>query len=269
MVTYRRPQYLGEAVQGLLRQSWTDWELLVVDDSEDDATQLRLRQWHPDPRFRYFHRGRKLGYASALNFGLERAQGDYIAILDDDDYWIEPDKLALQAAYLDRHPDCCACSSAILKIDPEGRPLGRVEYPENDTEIRACLLVCNPIANCSVMFRKSLGRYDEQVRHTADWDLWLRAGRTGKFFNFSQPMCAYRVWPGSGTRTNASAHVADRYGIIRRYRRDYPGLGRAVTLTALLWLHARLPAGFQESAERRLSRLRRAVRRWVLPQPVR
>src|SRR3954452_21820308 len=95
MLTYNRPQKIGRAIASVCAQTYQDWELLVVQDGSNAETMQTLREWTArDPRIQHLRRGVIGCIAEASNYGLRQAQGEYIAILDDDDYWSLPEKLA-------------------------------------------------------------------------------------------------------------------------------------------------------------------------------
>jgi glycosyltransferase involved in cell wall biosynthesis len=265
LVTYRRPQFLRAAVASLLRQRLQDWELAIVDDSEDEVTGAIVAAWSTEARIRYFHRCGKGGYANALNFGLDHTTGAYVAILDDDDCWLDPAKLSKQVKYLDANPACGVCGGWFHQIGADGGLLARIRGPESDAQIRERMLFANAMANSTVLFRRELGRYDETMRHTADWDLWLRAGVQWKFHNLPEFLAGYRCWPGGGSALDARAHVLDRVLMWRRYHKYYPRSGKALTLIGLKWLHARLPPAATARLLGRFPRAAKALRRWTYP----
>ena len=166
MLTCNRPQFLSRAMQSVIEQTLEDWELIVVHDGPDQQTSAVMEKWVArDPRIRYYHRDRTGNIANANNYGLARAHGEYVAILDDDDYWVAPEKLAKQVAFLDSHPDYAGCGAGMTAIDENGNVLMSFLKPEQDDQIRARALCANPMAHSTTMFRRSLGEeigfYDE------------------------------------------------------------------------------------------------------------
>jgi len=93
--------YLGEAMRGVCRQTFEDWEAIIVDDGSTDQTGEVAAQCLQDPRIRYVRRTHQ-ERSAARNEGIARSSGPYIALLDADDCWL-PDKLAKQVALLERH----------------------------------------------------------------------------------------------------------------------------------------------------------------------
>jgi len=264
MLTYNRPQLIGRAIASACDQSFRDWELIIVQDGSNPETAAFLKDWLArEPRIRYFPRGTVGSIAEASNFGLEKARGEYIAILDDDDYWSDPEKLARQVQFLDRDPAYVACGGGYVIIDQHGRKRGMFLKPEDDGAIRRRALLANPVANSTAVFRRVIqGRpalYDPAVRGFADWDFWLTLAQQGKLYNFPSYLAHYALWEGSGSfqasRSNARASVQ----IVRKHRRHYSGFPFAIILAYLNLCYSYLPAPIRRVSYGTLSALKKAL----------
>jgi glycosyltransferase involved in cell wall biosynthesis len=161
--------YLAEAVDSVLAQTMTDWELIVVDDgSAEPFPDVTV-----DDRIRVVrkHNG---GPASARNFGLELATGDFVAFLDADDVW-SPTKLARQLDVLRRQPHVSLCATQFRHIDADGAE-GAIGYGRPMS--RADLLSTGDgICTSSVMVRRSAlrgQRFRPEVQPAEDFDMWIR-----------------------------------------------------------------------------------------------
>src|SRR5512147_897840 len=89
MLTFNRPRFISRAIESIVAQTFTDWELIVVHDGPNEEIASIMQGWAArEPRVRYFRRTEKGNIAQANNFGLRQAHGEYVAVLDDDDYWI-------------------------------------------------------------------------------------------------------------------------------------------------------------------------------------
>ena len=104
--TYQSERYLSDAVDSVLTQSFSDFELLVVDDGSTDRT-LDILRGCADPRIRVVQ-GRRRGLADALNLGIDDARGEYVARFDADDLMV-PNRLARQVEFLDENPGVAVC----------------------------------------------------------------------------------------------------------------------------------------------------------------
>ncbi|MFO7958554.1 MAG: glycosyltransferase [Candidatus Brocadiia bacterium] len=175
--TYNRPDYLPEAVRSVVNQEFTDWEMLVINDGGVDVGDVVARVG--DERVRYHNRPQNRGKAACLNFGLERARGEYIAYLDDDDIWY-PNHLETLAAALDADPGIGAAYSDLYKTIVLPGEDGR-RYPvEKRVDVcrdfnRMFMFHFNHTLHVSLMHRKGLalraGGYNEDVRVLIDWNI--------------------------------------------------------------------------------------------------
>jgi glycosyltransferase involved in cell wall biosynthesis len=184
ITTYKRNHLLGEAVESVLTQTYRDIELIVVDDNpEDSSTDAILARFGRD-RFIHIKNTINMGGAASLNIGLERASGDYVAILDDDDAWTSPDKLARQAAFLDAHPDYVAVGTACVVVDEGGHVIAFDKRRLAVGGRRSWLYFKSPFAHSSVMYRRrealDVGGYDLALPRGKDLDMYLKLIRRGQ-----------------------------------------------------------------------------------------
>jgi glycosyltransferase involved in cell wall biosynthesis len=264
MLTCNRPQFLGRAIQSVVNQSLEDWELIVVQDGPNQQTARAMEQWvERDPRIRYFQRDRGGNIANACNYGLARARGQYVAILDDDDYWVDPDKLRKQVAFLASHPDYAGCGGGMTVVDDHENVQMSYLKPEQDPEIRASALCANPMTHSTTMFRRSLGEgigyYDESLAGYQDWDLWLRFGRLGKLYNFPEIFTRYTLWSGGGSFQQQRRNVLSAVKIVFRHRTGYRGFPRALVLVLMHLAYAYLPASVRKYSFSFLARQKKAI----------
>lgn len=264
MLTCNRPQYLDRAIRSVIHQSLTDWELIVVHDGPDPQTAAAMEQWvKRDARIRYFHRERAGNIANACNYGLARARGRFIAILDDDDCWIAADKLHKQVAFLNSHSEYAGCGGGMTVMDENENVQMSYLKPEQDGEIRRRALWANPMTHSTTMFRRSLGEgighYDESLAGYQDWDLWLRLGRVGKLYNFPEIFTGYTLWSGGGSFQQQRKNALSAVKIVLRHRADYRGFPGAVALALLHLVYAQLPARLRKFSFSFLARRKKAM----------
>ncbi len=261
MTTYNRPQFVGQSIQSVIDQTLKDWELVISDDSENNATEKVVEPFaDKDKRIHYFHRLKKGSIANSSNFALGKATGEYVAILDDDDWWMDPKKLEKQIAFLDTHRDYIGCGGGFVSINKDGKETGKILKQRDDAAIRRVALYANPMANSTTMFRRvEAGFYDESLPQFADWDFWLHAGKIGKLYNFPDYFLAYRMWHEGASFLYQKTNVNAAFVIIRRYKHDYPGFTKAYILTAMYWIYARFPAFIRNGMNEFLSRLKKAL----------
>ena len=191
ILTKNRAELLKKALAGVGAQSFKDFELVVVDDGSTDKTAAVLLA----ARATVLRHPQSLGIIKSRQEALARSQGDYIAILDDDDQWVDNDKLKKQVEFLDAHPDCVIVGGGILISNPQSQ-ISRFR-PQTDAQIRRTMLLRNNFFTSTVMFRrgaaiKAGGFLSDGVDLAEDYDLWLRLGKFGKFYNFPGVFTLYR-----------------------------------------------------------------------------
>ncbi|PID56780.1 glycosyl transferase [candidate division KSB3 bacterium] len=172
--TYNRAEFLKEAIDSVLAQSYQDFELLIVDDGSDDHTRRIVGTC--SHYVKYFHQSNK-GVSSARNLGIRASQGQFIAFLDSDDLW-HPFKLARQVEILQENPDLQLCHTEEIWIRRGVRVNQKKKHAKYGGYIFPyCLPLC-VISPSSVMIRRTLfdqiGVFDEQLPACEDYDLWLR-----------------------------------------------------------------------------------------------
>lgn len=264
MLAYERPQFIGNAIESILAQQFQEWELLVIHDGPNQEIPLIVGEWQKrDPRILYLPRAIPGNIAEASNFGLSRARGEYIAVLDDDDDWADPGKLSKQAGFLDSHRDHCCCGGGVIVVDSAGREQMRYLKPELDEQIKRRALMANPLAHSTTLYRREAalqtGGYDETLAGFQDWDLWLKLGKLGKLYNFPEYFLHYRVWQGSGSFHQSKLNTESSLRITRRHRHHYAGFPIAYPLALLYYAYAHLPAWVHRVSYSFLSRLKKAA----------
>ena len=193
LATHNRAALLRKAAESVLNQTEKNLELFIVDDASSDETPRVIEELEKrDARVRHVRNPFNVGRVKSANRGILEARGVYIARIDDDDTWCDPDKIAKQASLLESHPEYVAVSGATYRVDAGGKVLLRLHPPLEDKDIRKAMLQFNPLAQSAIIFRKAaweqVGGYDEKLESSVseDWDLWMRLGKKGKFRNFSE-----------------------------------------------------------------------------------
>lgn len=199
---YNGEKYLRQAVDSVLSQSLTNFELLLIDDGSSDRSLDMLRQYaQKDSRCRVFT-GKNQGVIHSRNMGNQQALAEYIAVMDADDICM-PERLETQFQFLKAHPDYVAVGSRVLLIDPEGRPIMPLLLASTHEEIDAIHMAGRggAIINPSTMMRKSafmqVGMYRENSLHAEDMDMFLRLAEVGKLANLTNTLLHYRQHPSS------------------------------------------------------------------------
>lgn len=233
--TYNRAGYLPLALRSVLGQSFRDLEVLILDDASTDQSPDVVREFLDDPRVAYIKHPINVGINANRNAGLARARGEYIAMLDSDDVWLDDRKLERQVEVLDADPSCGLVGTFAKVLDPDGKEIGELRpYTDHDRIWRA-LLVRNQFVHSSVLLRKGTldraGWYDTSIPIWEDYELWLRVGHVAGFCNLPLPMTGYRRHAGNISLSAEGKSVVSYWHIYRRHGKSYPHGN-------LLWLKA-------------------------------
>jgi glycosyltransferase involved in cell wall biosynthesis len=196
MPVYNTERYLKEAVDSILEQTFTDFELIAINDgSKDGCKEILDRYADFDARVKVVHQENQ-GLVATLNKGIEMAQADLIARMDADDVSF-PRRFQQQIDVFDKHKDVVLVAGGFEIIDEEGEFLYREVVPANDRDIKRSMLLRNPIAHGSVMFRKEacikVGMYSDAFGPTEDFELWSRLSTVGKFYGLEAAIFKWRI----------------------------------------------------------------------------
>jgi glycosyltransferase involved in cell wall biosynthesis len=213
---YNQGHYLGRAIQSVLDQTYTHFEILVIDDGSTDDTAVIAKSF-PDPRVRYIYQENR-GLSGARNTGVRSAIGEYISYLDADDLFL-PTKLERLVHELQTNPSLGFVAGQAIPIDENDQPTGKL-YAIPIPIDPARLLLGNPLHVGSVMvdrkWQDAAGPFDESLRSYEDWDMWIRLARLGcKMGWVDEPVSLYRFHTAQMTRigtqmTNATFAVLDK-----------------------------------------------------------
>lgn len=221
MAVHNGECYLKAAVDSIRKQSFNDFEFIIVDDGSTDGTGSILAQLSvEDSRIRVLHRPHS-GLSNSLNMALHESVGKLIARMDADDISLG-ERFARQFEYLSEHPDVCACGTWAVRIDPDEWLLDLWENAICHTEIVRAILTgsSTPIIHPTVMIRKealmAIGGYRDDLLYAQDFGLWCDLSKVGRLANIPIPLLKYRLRTDSVTALKRAAQVST----IRRLRNE-------------------------------------------------
>ena len=200
MTVFNGEKYLRECVQSILDQTYSEFKFLILDDGSTDRSREIIRSFQ-DPRLELVEIPENMGQIPALNKGLSMIDSPLIARMDADDISF-PQRFARQVKYMDEHPEIGVAGTSVYMSD--GKKTLTKKYPLTPDYIKARLLFGCCLAHPSVIMRKRLLdrfqlRYDEQLGHSEDWDLWQRASLCFPLANIPEYHLKYRIHEGSVT----------------------------------------------------------------------
>ena len=194
--TFNGEKYLRSAIEGILAQTFVDFELIVIDDYSTDHTLDVLSAIH-DPRLRIIRNERNLGVSATLNKGIDLAARRYVAFQDHDDLSL-PDRLYRQTRFLQKHPEVAMVGSSCSIIDGSGALVREVPAKCDDADLRWRLLWHNPFFQTTLMIRRDvlveIGGYssDPMYRLSEDYELMSRVAMRHPVANLPEFLGCWR-----------------------------------------------------------------------------
>ena len=193
-------QWLGETLKLILAQTYSNFEIILVDDASTDNLADVLVDYC-DKRLHAVHLMKNIGVSAARNVGIEMAQGSYIAFCDADDL-CQPQRFELQLAFLEQHPEIGLCGSSFTCFDTQDRET--VVHPAADSEIRKVLMQRNCFGLSTIMARARIlkaNRFDESLSVSEDYELWTRLAASGvRLANLPESLIRYRLHSQQASR---------------------------------------------------------------------
>lgn len=202
MPFYNSRLYLEEAVRSILSQTFTDFELILIDDGSTDGSADIVTSIH-DKRIKLVKNPKNMGLIATLNKGLDLAIGKYIARMDADDIAL-PERLKIQLEFLENNPQVIVCGTQIRYF---GTVNSNSKLYEKDEEIKSSLIFGSCFAHPTVMMRTEVLRknnlyYENNHLHLEDYDLWLRMRNYGEYANINTVLLNYRIGEQNITQIN-------------------------------------------------------------------
>jgi glycosyltransferase involved in cell wall biosynthesis len=212
MTVYNAEPWLREAIDSIVHQTYTDWELVAIENGSSDASRAILSSYK-DPRIRTIVVQENMGRTQALRYAFDLARGEYIAILDADDV-ADPTRFIKQVDYLDTHFAVSVTGTWTRRIDSTGREVGRWAPATDSQQLQDLLGSENPIVHSAAMYRAKLARevggYPAEYPYAQDFGLWLRLAERGPIGMIGEYLSCHRTLPNGMTRSKKSRLTVSR-----------------------------------------------------------
>ncbi len=208
MPAYNAEKFIGEAIESVLKQTFKDFEFIIIDDCSTDNTWKIIQKYaKKDKRIKGFKNDKNLGCTGSLNVGLKKCSGEYIARMDADDVCFN-DRFETQ---LKLFPKFDVVGGNITLIDSKGKLFGKRIYSH---DIANTIKIENPLAHPTVMFKRILvekyGCYSPYLKSSQDYDLWFRFFLKGcKIYNLNSFVLNYRLHKNQIKNTNMKRVIKD------------------------------------------------------------
>ena len=213
MPTYNCGRFIRESIDSVLAQTYTDWELIIVDDCSTDNTAEVVAAFH-DPRIRYLLNDRNLGAALTRNRALREAKGRYIAFLDSDDLWA-PEKLERQIAFMQQHGYAFTYHE-YTEIDETSKPLGVYVSGKKHVrpfDMKSC---CWPGCLTVIYDSQAIGLIQiPDIKKNNDSAMWLQVITKADCYLLPENLALYRRRSGSITPTSVWTKIGWHYILFR------------------------------------------------------
>ncbi|ADO82177.1 glycosyltransferase [Ilyobacter polytropus] len=211
MAVFNGEKYLKEALESILRQSYKNFEFVIIDDGSTDDS-VKIIESYNEKRIILIKNNKNLGLPTSLNKGIEAAKGKYIARMDADDI-CKKDRLKLQVEFLEKNEDIDVLAGGVEIFVGGNKWVKKKLYPpECHKEIEKRLLYENCLTHPTIMMRKSFLlknnlKYNVECKFAQDWALWLEATRYGKFYGLNKVLLEYRIHKKSITSNTNNKYV--------------------------------------------------------------
>ena len=232
MPVYNGERYIREAIKSILNQTYKNFELLIIDDCGQDKSMDIVRAYAKiDDRIRIIYNRSNKGIAYSRNVGLDVCDGEYIAIMDDDDYAFNY-RLSKQVEFLDNNPQYDVVGGKAKWIDGEGRVINpEIDLLKDEKKIKTMFLFFNIFNNSEVMFRKEIVdkyniRYEDGLLGMEDFKFWIRVSKISAISNIDDLILLHRMTPNNETNRVMNEKQDERkelFSSLQRYSLELSG----------------------------------------------
>lgn len=262
----------------ILNQKYKDFEIIIVDDNPISNIELIIKEFRDQfkigNRFKYYKNSKNLGYPGSLDKALSLSEGKYIAIIDDDDEWIEKNKLKMQVDFLEKNPSYVLVGTGLIQIDENGS-INKKLNPESDIDLKSAMLLENNFSHSSVMYKRvdaiAVGGYSIKnwKYYSEDEIMWIKLGTRGKIANLPNHSLRYSSTKRGPIYIFLYRFIPSirQFSVIIKYKNFYPNFWKAITarfiisLRCLILIFSELPIikHFKETIKNRLPNFWRLI----------
>lgn len=226
-------KFLKRSIASIETQTEKDYEVIVISDGSTDNTPDIVREMQlTRPWLKLIELNKNIGPGLARDIGIRESIGEYVAIIDDDDEWIDPDKISLQKEFLNKNTEYVLVGSKETDFVNEDGTLLFTYQPEfEDKKIRQKILLENQFITSSVMFRKDSyiksGGFSPMYL-AEDYDLWMKMMKLGKVANLDNCKTRYYTRKSGAHRSNATNMNKVIINLVKKYKCDFPKFWLAI-----------------------------------------
>lgn len=227
MPTYNYAQFIGDAIESVINQTWQTWEMLIIDDGSTDNTESVVQFYvSKDSRIRYFALGQNSGRAAvARNYGISNSKGKYVAFLDSDDMW-KPTKIERQIELLENNENIFLVYTRyiVMKNGTFSKILPKRRKLRSGKVFTSLFLSNNFIGSSTVLLRNILKENnlfdtDIKLRAIEDYALWLKIAKNKHVAYIDDPLVVYREH-GSNTSIGIKTYLLRYLHVVKKNRHN-------------------------------------------------
>jgi len=261
MPVYNGEKYVADAIQSILAQTFTDFDFIIVDDGSQDRTAEFVSAYEArDNRIRFSRFKHNVGVADARNHALTLSSGEYIAVMDGDDFSL-PRRLERQVEYLRANPEIGVLGAGAQAVNENLLPLFPFDLPEHHALIAFNLLVGSSFVHSTVIMRRqlleSVGGYEPSRRTAIDTELWSRLLSRTRFANLPEILLLYRQHDAQHHTSRDENLKAQAWEVRTRLLQQLWGVAPQATLVRFERMRMNAKFGWRErrAASQDLARL--------------
>lgn len=237
MPAYNAESFISDALDSILSQDYSDFQIVVSDDASTDGTANIIRRYkdkYPDKIIAIFN-SVNLGVTANCNLALKHCVGDYVSLFAGDDVML-PGKLSRQVALMDSDPECVLCYHPVEIFDSDTNKTLYVTNQHRGEDVYSTedLLLKGGIpGGCSIMVRQSAipeGGYDERLKTVSDWLFFLEISTRGSLRKVDQVLARYRKHVGGASRQTYSLLAESLYALDIFQEKNYEQAGLVVLI---------------------------------------
>ena len=219
MTSYNASNFIKDSIISIMRQSYKNWELVIVDDCSNDNSVKIIKRFK-EKRIKLFTLNKHIGRTKALNYGLKRVRGKYIAILDADDVAINS-RLKKQINFLKKNKTFSLVGSWVEHIDRKNKSLKLVKISIDQKKIKELMISSNIFAHSSIMFNKnlikSIGNYPTKYIYMQDYAFILKAMKKHSITIMPEYLTKIRITKTSMTHTVPAKQILNEKRFLLSY----------------------------------------------------
>ena len=211
--SYNTARFIGETIESVLNQTYTNWEMLIIDDCSKDNTEEVVNSYHDD-RIKFIKNEKNMGAALSRNKALRMAKGRWIAFLDSDDLWL-PEKLEKQIAFMENNNYAFTCT-ARETMSEEGKLVGHIVKSPKHVGKLGMYLYCWPGTLGTMYDANVVGLIQvADLKKNNDTAMWLKVIKKADFYFYDEILARYRVRKNSIFHDKKSKLIKSFYTLYR------------------------------------------------------